>query len=336
MLLFLFKRFCSAVAMLAVVSMMTFATFFWLPKLAGVTPAQLAASYTGKNASSETAREVAVRFGFYEPLPVAYGRWVRGLFAGADFDTGNGVVHCAAPCLGFSYRDNVPVWPELLERVPVTASIALGAAVLWLLFGVAAGVLSALRPDRLLDHAVRGVALVGVSLPVYFTGLMSLSVLSYGLGITAPGSDYVPFTQNPLRWAYALLLPWSVLAFQYAATYARVTRATMLETLREDYVRTARAKGLPERAVVCKHALRATLGPTLSLFGLDLGLLLGGAVLTEGTFSLPGLGTYALDAITSDLPRILGATLVASVFVVVSSFVVDVVYALLDPKVRIS
>ena len=150
--------------------------------------------------------------------------------------------------------------------------------------------LSALRRGSVFDRAAMGVALAGVSLPIFFTGLVSLVVFSYRLGWTAPGGSYTPFTENPAQWAYDLILPWITLAFLFAAAYARLTRAGMLETMSEDYIRTARAKGLPERTVVVKHGLRAALTPILTIFGLDVGLLLGGAVLTESTFSLPGLG----------------------------------------------
>jgi peptide/nickel transport system permease protein len=182
-----------------------------------------------------------------------------------------------------------------------------------------------------------GVALAGVSLPIFFTGLLSLSVFSYGLGITAPGGSYTPFDQNPLQWAYDLLLPWITLAFLYSAAYARLTRAGMLDTMGEDFIRTARAKGLPESTVVVKHGLRAALTPILTLFGLDLGLLLGGAILTESTFSLPGIGKYSVDAVTNnDLPKVLGVVLIGSIFIILANLVVDLLYAVVDPRVRAS
>ena len=206
---------------------------------------------------------------------------------------------------------------------------------LWLVGGVSIGVLSALRRGTVFDRASMGVALAGVSMPIFFTGLLALSIFSYTLGITAPGGSYVPFTENPILWAYGLLLPWITLAFLYAAGYARLTRAGMLETMGEDFIRTARAKGLPDRTVNLRHGLRSTLTPILTIFGLDIGLLLGGAVLTESTFSLPGIGKYAVDAIvTNDLPKVLGVTLVAATFVIVANLVVDLLYAVVDPRVR--
>jgi len=175
-----------------------------------------------------------------------------------------------------------------------------------------------------------------VSLPIFFTGLLSLAVFSYGLHWTAPGGSYTPFQDNPVTWAYDLILPWITLAFLFAATYARLTRAGMLETMHEDYIRTARAKGLTERRTIFVHGLRSTLTPIITVFGLDVGLLLGGAVLTESTFSLPGLGKYAIDSINDqDLPPVMGVTLAATLFVVFANLIVDIVYGIIDPRVRL-
>jgi peptide/nickel transport system permease protein len=227
------------------------------------------------------------------------------------------------------------VLPDLLDRLPVTLSLAFGASILWLVGGVSTGVISALRRGSFLDRSSMGVALAGVSLPIFFTGLLSLSIFSYGLGWTAPGGANPMDATSPLDWAYTMILPWITLAFLFAASYARLTRAGMLETMNEDYIRTARAKGLRERDVVIKHGLRAALTPILTIFGLDLGLLLGGAILTETTFSLPGLGQYAVQAITNnDLPKVLGVTLLAAVFIIMANLVVDLLYAVVDPRVR--
>jgi peptide/nickel transport system permease protein len=180
-----------------------------------------------------------------------------------------------------------------------------------------------------------GVALAGVSLPIFFTGLLSLSIFSYAMGWAAPGGTNPMDAANPAEWAYDLLLPWITLAFLYAAAYARLTRSGMLETMNEDFIRTARAKGLPEHKVVLKHGLRASLTPILTIFGLDLGLLLGGAILTETTFSLPGIGQYAFLALTNnDLPKVLGVTLIGAFFIIIANLVVDIMYAVVDPRVR--
>jgi peptide/nickel transport system permease protein len=323
--------------LLVVVSMITFSIFFLVPRLAGQTPELMAARYVGSRAGSAQYHQVAERLGFFDPFWLQYWHWLKAIFVGMDFNYGNGVEHCPAPCFGYSYLKNTPVWPDLLDRVTVTASLAVGAAIIWVLFGVATGVVSALRRGTVFDRASMGVALGGVSLPIFFTGLISLVLFSYGrpFRITAPGSSYVDFTKNPAEWAYDLILPWITLAFLFAASYARLTRAGMLETMNEDYVRTARAKGLRENRVVIKHGLRGALTPIVTIFGLDFGLLIGGAVLTERVFSLNGLGKYAIDGITNnDLPKVLGVTLLAGLFIVIANLVVDLLYAVVDPRVR--
>jgi peptide/nickel transport system permease protein len=179
-----------------------------------------------------------------------------------------------------------------------------------------------------------GVALAGVSLPIFFTGLLVLDLFSYRWPVFR-NVTYVGITTNPLLWAKNLVLPWITLAFLYAALYARLTRAGMLETMSEDYIRTARAKGLPEHTVIVRHGLRAALTPIITIFGMDLGALLGGAVLTETTFSLPGLGQFTLVAINNqDLPEILGVTMLAAFFIIIANLVVDILYAVVDPRVR--
>jgi peptide/nickel transport system permease protein len=216
----------------------------------------------------------------------------------------------------------------------VTLSLAIGASVLWLIGGVSIGVLSALRRGTLFDRFSMGIALAGVSLPVFFTGLIALELFSYKWPIF-PNVQFVPFTQNPALWARNLILPWVTLAFLYAALYARLTRAGMLETMGEDYIRTARAKGLPERTVIFKHGLRAALTPIITIFGMDLGLLLGGALLTEYTFSLHGLGLFTIEAVQNqDFPEIMGVVMLAAFFVVIANLVVDILYAVADPRVR--
>ncbi len=333
---YLIRRAVGALLMLIVVSMVTFAIFFLVPRWAGGSAENLAARYVGRTADATEIAAAAERLGFNDPVYVQYWDWLRGVFFGTTFDLGTGPEECPAPCFGYSFISRTPVWPELLDRMPVTFSLALGAAVIWLISGVAVGVISALRRGTIFDRSAMGVALAGVSLPIFFTGLMTLAIFSYQLNLTAPGGSYTPIEENPLSWAYDLLLPWITLAFLFSAAYARLTRAGMLETMSEDYVRTARAKGLPERTVITKHGLRAALTPIVTIFGLDVGLLLGGAVLTETTFSLPGLGKYAIDAIaTNDLPKILGVVMLTAFFVVVANLIVDLLYAVVDPRVRL-
>jgi peptide/nickel transport system permease protein len=332
---YLIRRMIAAVFLLLVITAATFTVFFLVPRLAGATPEDLAARYVGRTASSEVIHLIAEKLGFTDPVWVQYGRFLKGLVLGADYSTGPTTVHCPAPCLGYSFLTQNPVLPDLLDRLPVTISLAAGGAVIWLAAGVSTGVISALRQGSVFDRAAMGVALAGVSLPIFFTGLLTLAIFSYGLGITAPGGSYTPIEENPLRWAYNLILPWITLAFLYAAGYARLTRAGMLDTMEEDFIRTARAKGLPERTVVLKHGLRSALTPILTIFGLDLGLLLGGAILTESTYSLPGIGKYSVDAVVSnDLPKVLGVVLIGSIFIIVANLVVDLLYAVVDPRVR--
>ncbi|GAA3817440.1 ABC transporter permease [Sphaerisporangium flaviroseum] len=336
---YIIRRLIWGVFMLAIVSVITFAIFFLVPRLAGATSESLATRYVGRTASAEQVKVAAEKLGFNDPLVVQYGRFAKGLVAGAEYDYGPGVEHCPAPCFGYSFLTRLPVWPDLLNRLPVTISLSLGAAVIWLIGGVATGVISALRRGSFFDRAAMTIALGGVSLPIFFTGIVSLVVFSYGrpFALAAPGGSFTPFFDNPVMWAYNLTLPWITLAFLYAAGYARLTRSGMLETMNEDYIRTARAKGLAERTVVFKHGLRGALTPILTIFGLDLGLLMGGAVLTESTFSLPGIGKYAIDAITNqDLPKVMGVTLVAAFFVVLANLVVDLLYAVVDPRVRLT
>ncbi len=207
---------------------------------------------------------------------------------------------------------------------------------IWLISGVTIGVISALRKGRPIDRVSMFIALAGVSLPIFFTGQILLALFVYEIPIW-DNIDYVPFTTNPAEWAWHLLLPWISLAFLFSALYARLTRAGMLETMSEDYIRTARAKGLRENTVVAKHGLRAALTPIVTIFGMDFGTLVGSAVLTETVFSLQGIGAYAVQSIKdNDLPIVMGVTLVAAFFIVFCNLIVDLVYAAIDPRVRYS
>jgi peptide/nickel transport system permease protein len=333
---FIIRRLIGAILTLLIVSMITFGIFYVVPRWAGGSAEDLASRYVGRTASPEQVEEAVRALGLDKPIYQQYWSWLTAIFTGTDFNTGTSIEHCPAPCLGYSFIGRTPVWPDLLDRLPVTASLAVGAAIIWLVSGVAIGVLSALRRGSFFDRAAMGVALGGVSLPIFWTGIISLVIFSYGLGWTASGGAYTPIEQNPAEWAYDLILPWITLALLFSAAYARLTRAGMLETMGEDYIRTARAKGLQERTVVTRHGLRAALTPIVTIFGLDVGLLLGGAVLTESTFSLPGLGKYAIDGIiANDIPKVMGVTLIAAFFVVVANMIVDVVYGVIDPRVRL-
>jgi peptide/nickel transport system permease protein len=315
------------------VSMVTFAIFFLIPKAAGSDPAEL---YVGKTATPRDVEATRIKLGLDKPVPVQYARFVKGLFVGRDFDNGPDITHCSAPCFGYSFKNDQEVWPLLLDRLPVTISLAVGAAVFWVIGGVLSGVISALRRGSLVDRIVMVVALAGVSLPIYFTGLLAQLVFVHQLHWSR-GGEYINMKDDPIGWANKLFLAWVTLALLFAAGYARLTRATMLETVGEDYIRTARAKGLKERQVIGKHAMRAVLTPIVTIFGLDLGGLLGGAILTEVVFSLPGIGRLSFDSVNSkDLPIILGVTLFAAFFIIIANFAVDLLYAVIDPRVRLS
>jgi peptide/nickel transport system permease protein len=331
---FIVRRLIATVFLLIVVSMITFAIFFLIPRLAGQNTYQLATEYVGRNPTRAAVLQLEAKLGLDHPIWVQYGNFLKGIVFGAHYNSGTSITYCPPPCFGYSFRTQQPVWPQMVSDLPVTLSLAIGAAVIWLVGGVAIGVISALKRGTLFDRFSMGIALAGVSLPIFFTGLISLELFSYKWPIF-PNVTYVSLTTNPFLWARNLVLPWVCLAFLYAALYARLTRAGMLETMNEDYIRTARAKGLPERTVIFKHGLRAALTPIVTIFGMDLGLLLGGAIITEYTFSLHGLGLFTILAIDNqDLPEILGVTMLAAFFIVIANLVVDVLYAVVDPRVR--
>jgi peptide/nickel transport system permease protein len=309
-----------------------FGIFFLVPKWAGV---DIALSFVGKQADPAAIEGVRQKLGLDTPIYSQVWEFFKGIFVGRTYSGGGDTIHCAAPCFGYSFRSEQAVWPVLTDRFPVTLGLALGAAVLWLVFGVAAGVLSALKRGSVWDRGAMVVALAGVSLPIYFTGMLSLAIFAFGLKWI--DAQYVPLADSVGGWFGGMILPWITLAFLYAAMYARITRATMLEILGEDYIRTARAKGLKERTVIGKHAMRSTMTPLLTMLGMDLGALIGGAILTETAFNLPGLGQAVLNAIKNqDLPIILGVTLITSLAVLVANLVVDILYAVIDPRVRLT
>ncbi|MFC6237410.1 ABC transporter permease [Longivirga aurantiaca] len=333
---YIVRRLLGAVVVVFIVSLVTFFLFQLGPKITGSSPAYL---YAGKNPTPEIIAQIEKGLGLDQPLLVQYGQFVKGIVVGREYSDGtvDGVRPCPAPCFGYSFRYQTPVWDLIKDRFPVTASLAVGAAILWLIFGLSVGILSALKKGTITDRVAMIIALAGVSLPVYFTGLVLLYVFVYGPIRFLPPPSYKPLTEDPVAWLQSLILPWVALAFLYAALYARLTRANMLDTMSEDYIRTAVSKGLSRRKVISKHALRAALTPIITIFGLDLGALLGGAILTEKVFSLPGLGYLSIDAIQKqDLPVIMGVTIVAALFIVVANIVVDVLYGVVDPRVRLS
>ncbi|MGW7080512.1 ABC transporter permease [Streptomyces sp. NPDC054871] len=332
MLAYLIRRLIAVVVMVLVVLLATFTVFFMLPKWAGQ---DIAVLFAGKSSGAEQLAGIRVKLGLDDPLLVQFWDFVKGIPMGRDYANGADVTHCPAPCFGYSFRTEAPVWETLKDALPVTAALAAGACVLWLVAGVATGVLSALKRGTIWDRSAMITALGGVSLPVFFTGMIAMGLFVHTLGWVKIEDTLT--TDDPINiWFETLILPWIVLAFLNAAMYARLTRATMLEVLGEDYIRTARAKGLGEAVVIRRHALRSAMTPILTVFGLDLGVLMGGAVLTESTFNLPGLGLEAVKAISNkDLPVILGVTLCASLAIALANLVVDLLYAVIDPRVRL-
>jgi peptide/nickel transport system permease protein len=241
---------------------------------------------------------------------------------------------------GYSFQTSADVRQQLVSRLPATISLTAGAIVVWLAVGLPIGMVSAIKRRSVLDRTTMGGALLAISAPVYWLGLVGLYLFSRDIGLVpvfAGANSYTPLTQNPAAWFDSLLLPWLVLAASFAAIYARLLRSTLIEVMSEDYIRTARAKGLSERRVILRHGVRSAITPVVTLLGLDIGNLLGGAILTETVFNVPGVGRYAYDAITTaDLPVIQGTVLFASFFIIVANIVVDVGYAFLDPRVHYS
>ncbi|MFI1398000.1 ABC transporter permease [Streptomyces sp. NPDC020681] len=327
MILYLGRRIVAVIGVLIAVAAVTFTIFY-------VLPSDPAAAACGKSCSTERLEAIRAHMGLDQPLWRQFADFVSGIFTGRTMGSGQYALRCDFPCLGYSYENSQGVWDLLMDRLPVSASLALGAAVIWLFLGLTAGVTAALCKDTLTDRALMVGAVAAASLPVYFTSVM----LIYGLIRTAgllPYPQYVEFTSDPLHWASNLLLPWLALAILYAAMYARQSRSSMIETMAEPYIRTARAKGLPRRTVVVKHGLRAGVTPILTIFGMDLGGLLAGAVITESIFGIPGIGRLFYGALsTGDQPVILGVTLLAATFIVVANLAVDLLYAVVDPRVR--
>ncbi|WP_406055263.1 ABC transporter permease [Streptomyces sp. NBC_01077] len=327
MILYLGRRLLGVLGVLIAVAAVTFAVFY-------VLPSDPAAAACGKSCSTERLEAIRANMGLDAPVWRQFADFVTGIFTGRTLGTGQYALHCDFPCLGYSYENSQGVWDLLVDRLPVSASLALGAAAIWLLLGLSAGVTAALRKDTLTDRVLMVGAVAAASLPVYFTSVMLIYGLIRVTGLL-PYPQYVPFGTDPLAWASNLLLPWLALALLYAAMYARQSRNSMIESMAEPYIRTARAKGLPRRTVVVKHGLRAGMTPILTIFGMDLGGLLAGAVITESIFGLPGIGRLFYGALsTADQPVILGVTLLAATFIVVANLAVDLLYAVVDPRVR--
>jgi peptide/nickel transport system permease protein len=321
MIRYIIRRLLWVVFVLLFITFITYLIFFVMP------PTDPSVNFAGRQPTPELIAQVKHQFGLDRAWPIQYGLFVKRLVLGDN---------CGWPGLGFSFTSRSCLKPILLDRFKVTLSLAIGAAAVWLMLGIPIGILSALKPRSAFDRMAMGFALFGVSAPVFWLGELFLWLFWFKLGWASP-SGYVPITDGVLSWANHLIMPWVVLALLFAAFYARMVRGNLIETMGEDYIRTARAKGLSERTVVMKHGLRSSLTPVVTMFGMDLGGLLGGAIITETVFNLQGLGQYAVTSVGSgDLYAILDVTIIAAFFVTISNLLVDIVYAYLDPRVRYS
>jgi peptide/nickel transport system permease protein len=318
---YLIRRSLFLILVMVIVSFMTFLIFYKLPP---GDPARIAA---GRRTSPDIIQQARENLGLDRPWYVQYGRFAKGLVPWPGYFLNEQVY--------FSYNNFVPVKEQVFDRLPVTVVLAVGASVVWVFIGLPIGIMSAIKPRSTRDRAGMLFALFGVSAPVFWLGYVMLYVFWFLLG-WFPGSS-LPIDETLLESVLRgrFVLPWLTLSLTFAAFYARMTRSNLIETMSEDYIRTARAKGLSERRVIFKHGLRAALTPVVTMFGLDLGILLGGAVITEQVFNLPGMGHYVIDALTTnDFPAVMGVTVFAALFIIVANLLVDVAYAFLDPRVR--
>lgn len=315
---YIIRRLLWGVLLLIIVSAVTFVLFRVFPT---ADPAKLRA---GRLQDPKVIAAIRLDLGLNKPILTQFWLYMKGIFLHFN--------------LGFSYYSTAPVKTLILDRVSATISLVLGGAVVWLASGLAVGIISARKPRSKLDRFSMGGALVLVSAPEYWLGLLVLYAFAADIGkikIFPGAGSYVGLTSDPVKWFTSLILPWIVVAASNAAVYARLMRSSLIETMGEDYIRTARAKGLSERRVVLRHGVRGAINPILTILGLDIGVLLGSAILVETVFDIPGIGRLNYDAIThSDFPIVQGTVLIAALFIVVANILVDIAYAYLDPRVR--
>lgn len=328
MVRYLSGRVLGMIIVLFFVAVFTFVVFFVLSP-------DPAVQICGKNCTPEAIDQIRHNLGLDQPFFVQLWTFFSAILFGRTIGEGGGAIECAAPCLGYSFQTSQPVTEMLMQRLPTSATVALGAAVLWLLAGITAGIIGAVNEGKFLDRFLTGLTLGGMSIPNYVFAL----VLQYVLVVQLqwlPFPQTVAFTANPTQWFLNFIMPWIVLATMMAAVYARMTRANVIDTLQENYVRTARAKGLPQNLVWRRHALRPALTPLVTMFGMDFAGLMGGALITETVFGINGIGKLTADSIAkNDQPVIMGVTLLAAFFVIIGNLVVDLAYSSIDPRVRI-
>lgn len=332
MLGYVVRRVLSGILVLIVTSIAVFALFFFGPS----NPGQVLCAATSSQCPAERVEALNTLLGFNDNVVRQYGLWAQGLVNGREFKFGGSAVDCPAPCLGISYISREPVYDLMTERLPATISLALGAAVVFLPLGVALGVMAAQRRGSATDKGLVGSSLVISSVPYFLVALLAQLYLVI-IWKVVPTPTYNPLLDNPLTWFTGLLLPWLVLGIYNSTAYARFSRGSMVEVLNEDYVRTARSKGLSARRVSMRHALRAAIVPVVTIFGLDLAGLLAGTVFTERIFNIDGIGNMAIAAIRDqNFPVISATVLFAAALVVVANIGVDILYTVIDPRVRLS
>ncbi|WP_183092337.1 ABC transporter permease [Nocardioides stalactiti] len=330
---FLVKRVLAGSLIVVMVSILVYALFWYGPKSPAL---ELCRRDTNNRCTDAKLVDYEQKLGYDNPIYSEYGKWAKGLVSERKIEFGTTEYVCAAPCLGLSYRDRSQVTEQLKDRFPVTLSLALGASTLYLLIGVSTGVLAARRRGTLADKVLVASTLVFSSLPYYLVALLSFLLLTLSTS-AFPEVQYVSFFDNPASWFSGLLLVWLVMGLYGATAYTRYSRGAMVEALSEDYVRTAKAKGLRSRTVVFKHGLRSALVPVVTIFGLDVAFLLSGTVFTEAIFDLEGIGKWGVEATyIKDLPVVQATSLILAVSVVVMNVIVDIVYSVLDPRVRLS
>ena len=327
------KRLSATLLVLVFVSMSVFGIFSVLP----IDPAALTCGKTCTPAVIEANRH---RLGLDASVPVQYGRFIKGIVAGRSYGEGAAAFDCPAPAFGYSFNRHECVTKLISEAFPVTLSLAIGSFILWILVGVSLGILAARKKNQWQDRMATAFVLIGTSLPTFISGILILIFVALKFNLLNPleMGRWVSPTADPVAWFRNFIFPWITLALLYAATYTRFTRSNVIETSTEDYIRTARAKGLSEKIILQKHTLRAALAPITTMAGLDFAGLLGGAIITEQIFNLPGLGRLSIRAVLVDydLPTILATTILAATFVVVANLLVDIAYAYLDPRVRVA
>jgi peptide/nickel transport system permease protein len=326
MLAFLVRRVLGGILILAIITLITFLLFFAVPGN------DVAALSCGKVCTPATMDEIRRGLGLDKPIWEQFFIYIVGIFGGRTI----GDQYCSAPCLGYSFVNRQPVFETVMNRLPVTNSLAIGAVVLFLVFGVGLGMWAALRKGKLADKVSMGFALIGGSMQIYVLAPFFLYIFVYSSDLLSR-PHYVSFWDSPLGWANGLLLPWVCLSIIFVAYYARMTRSSMVDVLNEDYVRTVRAKGLGTRQVYLKHAFRGAMTPVVTILGLDIASLFAGAIITEQSFGLIGVGQLAVNSVfNSDLPMMMGVVLLAATAVVIANIVVDIIYAAIDPRIKVS